>query len=118
MSFEIILIDLRSIFRDVRPHDFGHIFFWSMWFWIVLASLKGVDRRDELAQITYMGVVAAFGVLFLLVFPLGRPSTYTAQGKITLFMLLLLVPSVRWLMRRRITDLDRRLQSQKLEELK
>ncbi|MCX6126095.1 MAG: hypothetical protein NTV34_15285, partial [Proteobacteria bacterium] len=77
MSFEIILLDLKSMFRDVRPHDFGPILFWSLWFWIVLAPLKGIDRRDELAQITYMGVVAAFGVLFLLVFPLGRPSTYS-----------------------------------------
>lgn len=109
MSFELITMDLRGILRDFRPHDFGPFFFWSMWLWIVFSSLRGVDRRDELAQITYMAIVAAFGVLFLLVFPIGRSRTYTPHGQIILFSILLLVPSIRWMMRRKITELDRRL---------
>ena len=110
MFYEIILIDLKGIFADFRPHDFGTFVFWALWIWIVFASLKGVDRRDELAQVTYMAVVSAFGVLFILVFPLGRPPTYSPHGQIILFGALLLIPSLRWMMSRKLTDLDKRMQ--------
>lgn len=115
MNFDIIFVDLKGILTDFRPRDLGPYFFWAMWLSIVFASLRGVDRRDEIAQVTYMGVVAAFGVLFLLVFPVGRPPKYSPEGQIILFLVLLMAPSLRWLMRRRITDLDRRLQSANIE---
>jgi uncharacterized membrane protein YfhO len=109
MSYEIIFVDIRGIFSDFRPHHVGPAFVWRMWLWIVISPLKGVDRRDELAQITYMAVVAAFGVLFLLVFPIGRPKVYSPPAQIILFLVLLVVPSIRWVIRRKVTDLDRRM---------
>ena len=113
MNFEIILIDIKGILSDFRPKDLGPFFFWGMWFAVLLSSLRGVDRRDEIAQVTYMAVVSGIGVIFLLVFPLGQHQNYTPHGQITLFLFLVMLPSLRWLMRRKITELDLRLKSAK-----
>lgn len=115
MFFELMMRDLRGIFADLRPHDFGTPFFWVMWLTIVAASLRGVDRRDEIAQITYMAFVSAFGVLFLVIFPIGHPKKYTPAGQLILFCILLLIPSVRWMLKRRLTELDRRVAEAKSE---
>jgi hypothetical protein len=106
LTLEIIMIDLRGILNDFRPHQFGPFFFWSMWLVIVFSSLRGVDRRDELAQLTYMAATAAFGVVFLFMLPIGRPPQYTAHDQIVLFFILLIVPSLRWMVRRHITELE------------
>ena len=116
MFFELLLMDIRGLFSDLRPHDFGPPFFWTMWALIVISSLRGVDRRDEIAQVTYMAFVSAFGVVFILVFPIGRPQAYTPLTQIVLFSVLLIVPSLRWMMRRRLTDLDRRLAEAKAKK--
>ena len=116
MFFELMSKDVHGIFADLRPQDFGTPFFWTMWSIILISSLRGVDRRDEIAQITYMAFVSAFGVLFLMVFPLGHPKTYTPAGELMVFCMLILIPSIRWMMRRRFTDLDRRVAAAKAEE--
>ncbi len=109
MSFEIIFTDLKNILSDFRPHDVGPFFFWCMWLLILCAPLKDVDRRDELAQLTYMAIVAAFGVLFVFVFPIGRVDKISADEQIVLFSILLLGPSIRWMMHRRISELEARI---------
>jgi hypothetical protein len=109
MSYEIIIMDIKRILADLRPHDFGPFFFWTMWLCAILASLRGVDRRDELAQATYMAFISALGVLFLLVFPIGRSNNYSAKGQIIMFAITLIVPSVRWAMRRQVTEFDKKL---------
>lgn len=118
MFFELMLRDLRGIFTDLRPQDFGPPFFWTMWSIILLSSLRGVDRRDEIAQITYMSIVAAFGVIFLMIFPLGHSRTFTPAGQLVLFGVLILFPSIRWLVRRQFTELDRRVAAAKAEAAK
>lgn len=115
MFFELMLMDLKGMLSDIRPHDFGPSFFWGMWFILVAASLRGIDRRDEIAQLTYMAFCSAFGVLFILVFPIGRPKNYTPTDQIIIFSMLILIPSIRWMMRRRITELDRRVAAAKAE---
>jgi hypothetical protein len=115
MFFELLLMDLKGMFDDIRPHDFGPSFFWAMWIVLVIASLRGIDRRDEVAQITYMAFCSAFGVLFVLVFPIGRPKNYAPTEQIIIFSMLVLIPSIRWMMRRRVTDLDRRVAAVKAE---
>ena len=111
LSLEIIMMDLRGIVSDFRPHHVGPFFFWAMWLATLFSSLRGVDRRDELAQLTYMAVLAALGVLFLFVFPLGRSKQYGPHEQIVLFSILLLIPSLRWIMVRKVSDLDARVQS-------
>ena len=108
MFFELFTRDLHGMFSDIRPHDFGPAFFWIMWIAAVAASLRGVDRRDEIAQLTYMAFCSAFGVLFIMVFPIGRSKSYSSTEQVIIFSILLLIPSIRWMMRRRVTDLDRR----------
>lgn len=109
LSLEIILMDLKGILNDFRPHQIGPFFFWSMWFIIVFSSLRGVDRRDELAQLTYMAVTAAFGVVFLFMLPIGRPPQYSSHDQIVLFFILLVVPSLRWMVRRDVSELEMRI---------
>ena len=112
MGFQIFLTDLRSIFTDLDIRDLGRMLLWAFWFTVLLASLKGVDRRDELAQVTYMAVLAAFGVVFVLVFPIGVKSEYGPQSQLILFLMMLMVASVRWIVQRRVSDLDRRIQAE------
>lgn len=116
MFFELMSRDINGIFADLRPQDFGPPFFWTMWSIILLGSLRGVDRRDEIAQITYMSIVATFGVFFLMIFPIGHKRVSSPTGQLILFCILILAPSIRWMMRRRITELDRRLAAAKAEE--
>ena len=106
MYFDLFLRDIRGLFSDLRPHDFGPLFFAIMWSFILFSSLRGVDRRDEVAQLTYMGVVASFGVLFFMVFPIGRSVHWAPATQIMLFAILLLIPSIRWMVRKKRTALD------------
>ena len=118
MYFMFFLKDLRGMFTDLRPHDFGPLFFMIMWAVILFSSLKNVDRRDEIAQLTYMGVLAAFGVLFFMVFPIGRSTKWEPTRQIMLFAALLLIPSVRWMVRKKKSDIDLALEAAQNPELK
>lgn len=111
MSFEILLSDLRAILTDFRLQDLGVPVFWGMWLSILFASLRGVDRREEITQVTYVAVVAAMGVFLLFMFPLGRKPVYSVHAQILIFLLILTAPSVRWLIKRRDSELDRRIRT-------
>jgi hypothetical protein len=118
MGLELILMDIRGIFADIRPHDLGPFFFWGLWVLVVFSSLRGVDRRDELAQVTFMAMTAAFGVLYVMVFPIGKAQNSSPQKQIILFSVLILVPSIRWMMKRSYSDLDRRVVEARAEKSK
>jgi hypothetical protein len=111
VKFEILLLDLKGIFTEVRPQDFGGLVFWVLWIIAVLASLRGVDRRDEIAQVTYMGAVMALGVVLILILPFGSKNSYGPIGKVVVFSILLLVPSIRWIFVRKRTYLDQVVQN-------
>ena len=106
MRFEILLIDLKGILTDFRLQDLGGAVFWGLWIMALCASLRGVDRRDEIAQVTYMGVLMALGVMLILELPFKMKTTYGAVGQIVIFAIVLLVPSLRWLFFKRATGLD------------
>ena len=97
MRFELFLIDLRGLVTDFRVQDLGPMVFWGLWFIALFASLRGVDRRDEISQVTYMGSIMALGVMLILVLPFGVKSQYGPIGKMVVFSILLLVPSLRWM---------------------
>jgi peptidoglycan/LPS O-acetylase OafA/YrhL len=106
MRWELFLLDLRQMFSDFRAQDFGSLVFWGLWLGALFASLRGVDRRDEIAQLTYMGTIMAIGVVLILILPFGVKSPYGPLGKVVVFSILLLCPSVRWLLRKRRSELD------------
>ena len=106
MKWEILLLDLKSLFTDIRPQDIGPIIFWMIWSIGLFSSLKGVDRRDEVAQVTYMGCLLALGAVVILTLPIGLVSVYGAVGKVVVFMLLLLCSSVRWMYVKKVSSMD------------
>jgi hypothetical protein len=106
MRWELFLLDLRQMLTDFRAQDFGSLMFWALWLVALFSSLRGVDRRDEIAQVTYMGAIMALGVMLILILPFGVKSHYGPMGKFVVFSILLLCPSVRWLMRKRRSELD------------
>jgi hypothetical protein len=106
MRFEILLVDLKGIIADFRPQDLGGAVFWGLWIMALCASLRGVDRRDEIAQVTYMGALMALGVTLILELPFKMKTSYGAVGKIVIFSILLLLPSLRWMFFRRASALD------------
>ena len=106
MKWEILFLDLKSLFTDIRPQDIGPIIFWMIWSIGLFSSLKGVDRRDEVAQVTYMGCLLALGAVVILTLPIGLVSVYGAVGKVVVFMLLLLCSSVRWMYVKKVSSMD------------
>ncbi len=109
MQFEILLLDLKAMFADIRPHDFGPMVFWGIWSIALFSSLRGVDRRDEIAQVTYMGVLMTLGAFLFLVLPLGQTERKSAVEKIVILALVLLIPSLRWMFERKKSELDKAL---------
>jgi hypothetical protein len=106
MKWEILLLDLKRLFMDIRPQDLGPMIFWMIWSVALFSSLKGVDRRDEIAQVTYMGCLLALGAVVILSLPLGSNSTYGSVGKVVVFMVLLLCSSVRWMYVKKVSPID------------
>lgn len=111
MKWEILLLDLKSLFTDFRPQDVGPLVFWALWSMGLFSSLKGVDRRDEVAQVTYMGCLLALGAVLILSLPIGIQSVYGGVGKVVVFMVLLLLASVRWMYIRKPAALKLGIQS-------
>ena len=110
MILELFLLDIKGLFTDFRVKDLGPLVFWGLWFSALLGSLRGVDRRDEIAQVTYMGVIMAIGVSLILVLPFGAKSQYGPMGKMTIFTILLVIPSLRWMYVKKRTAFDESLQ--------
>ena len=106
MGLELILIDVKSIFADIRLQDFGPILFWGLWFMALFSSLKGVDRRDEVAQVTYMGCMLGLGGVLILTLPIGVKSGYSEVGKLVVFTVLLIISSLRWMYTKKRSAID------------
>ena len=106
MRFEILAADLKALLLDFRLQDIGGMVFWGLWIFAVLASLRGVDRRDEIAHVTYMAVLMALGVVLILELPFKMKADYGPIGKLLIISILLLVPSLRWLFVKKRTHLD------------
>ena len=106
LYLELFLRDIRGVFFDLDLRDFGPILFFSIWCVVLFVPLRGIDRRDELAQFTYVGSVAAYGVIFLMTFPIGRATELSPTSKIVVFSLFLLASSIRWMVRKKFTALD------------
>jgi hypothetical protein len=110
LSFEFFMADLKGLVADFRIQTLGPFLFWGLWLCALLASLRGVDRRDEIAQVTYMGALMALGVMLILVLPIGIKSQYGPVGRVIVFSVLLLIPSLRWMYVKKRTAFDVALQ--------
>lgn len=106
MKWEILLLDIKSLFTDIRMQDIGPMIFWMIWSVGLFSSLKGVDRRDEIAQVTYMGCLLALGAVVVLSLPFGPTSIYGNVGKVVVSMVLLLCSSVRWMYVKKVSPID------------
>ena len=110
MRLEIFLLDLKGLVTDFRMQDLGPLLFWGLWIGALLASLRGVDRRDEVAQVTYMGALMALGVTVILVLPVKTGFSYGPVGKMVVTFIVLLIPSVRWMFVKKRTVLEQAMQ--------
>jgi hypothetical protein len=110
MGLDLILMDVKSIFADIRLQDIGPFLFWGLWFLALFSSLRGVDRRDEVAQLTYMGCMLGLGGVLILTLPIGVRSGYSEVGKLVVFTVLLILSSLRWMYTKKRSVIDMAVQ--------
>jgi hypothetical protein len=106
MSFSVFIADLKEIFATLRFDELSPIFFVGLWLMVLFASLRGVDRRDEMAHVTYVAVLLAMGIFLFYGLPFGTRNSHGHLPKLSMFIFLIIVPSLRWMYQRKRTDLD------------
>lgn len=98
MGLSLVLDDLRSVLAGLRPTDFGPMIFGLLWVVILIVGLKGVDRRDEVTEFTYLAVMVALGATFMLGLPLASESSHSPLGIFLVVSALYALSSLRWIL--------------------
>jgi hypothetical protein len=106
MSFSVFIADLKEIFATLRFDELSPIFFVGLWLMALFASLRGIDRRDEMAHVTYVAVLLAIGIFLFYGLPFGARNSHGRLPKLSMFIFLIILPSLRWMYQRKRTDLD------------
>jgi hypothetical protein len=98
MDLSVVLADMRSVIAGLRPQDFGPLLFGILWLVVLLAGLKGVDRRDEVTEFTYPAVMVALGTALMLGLPLGSKSSHSPLWSFLFVSTIFAVSSLRWVL--------------------
>jgi hypothetical protein len=94
----LILSDIKAAMAELKPLDFLPIIVWSLWIGSLMAGLKRIDLRDDVTQLSYVGVISALGLILTVGVPtaLGRP--YSMRGALILFACFVLAARLRWML--------------------
>lgn len=106
MIFSNVIPDIRGMFSDLRIPDLAPLFFALLWMISLVISLRGVDRRDEIAHVTYVCVMLAIGVVMFFGLPFGSKAAYSESTRLILFLALVIFPSLRWIFEKKRTIAD------------
>lgn len=88
-------LDIKGWLLDsiaINPVPLIFVFFWIV---LLLTSLRGVDRRDEIAHVTYAGVFLALAIV-MLVGSISSASKPNSASSIVFCAMALLIPGFRW----------------------
>ena len=68
-DFTIIFVDLIALFKGIHQDDLAIPALFLGWIVILSLPMTGIDRRDPIAALTYVGVVTSLGVLLTQIAP-------------------------------------------------
>jgi hypothetical protein len=94
----LILSDLKAAMAEVKPLDFLPIIVWSLWIGALMAGLKRVDLRDDVTQLSYIGVISALGLILIAGVPTALGKPFAVRDGLILFVCFVLAARVRWLL--------------------
>lgn len=107
---------LREWWDGVIPFPPWSLIFCAFWLLILLISLKGVDRRDDLAHLTYSITLMAIGVCMYAATGLVAMSQISVWNFIIVGAMTAIIAGLRWGVRRESSALE--FTSQKSQETK
>jgi hypothetical protein len=94
----LILSDLKAAMAELKPLDFLPIIVWSLWIGTLMAGLKRIDLRDDVTQLSYIGVISAVGLILIAGVPAALGKPFAVRDGLILFVCFVLAARVRWLL--------------------
>ncbi len=94
----LILSDLKAAMAELKPLDFLPIIVWSLWIGTLIAGLKRIDLRDDVTQLSYIGVISAVGLILIAGVPAALGKPFAVRDGLILFVCFVLAARVRWLL--------------------
>lgn len=65
----VFFTDLKLAISSLQIDDLAPILLWACWLGILLIKLKGIDIRDDVTKICYVGVIFSIGCVMLIGLP-------------------------------------------------
>jgi hypothetical protein len=94
----LILSDMKAMMTELRPLDFLPPIVWSLWIVGLMAGLKRIDLRDDVTQVSYIGVMSALGLILIAGIPAALGKPYSLREGLILFVCFMIAARVRWLL--------------------
>lgn len=63
-----------------------------------MAGLKRIDLRDDVTQLSYIGVISALGLILIVGVPTALGKSLSSRGTLILFVCFILAARVRWML--------------------
>ena len=96
MTASIFFGDIRAWWAEVLTYHPTPVVFGVFWLIMVMLSLKGVDRRDDLAHLTYAITLMAIGVSLYITGSAIAHSKPTAASILVVSSLTAAIAGLRW----------------------
>lgn len=106
MSGGLFYSDVKGWLLSFMAFHPTPILFAVFWIILMLLSLKGVDRRDELAHLTYAVTLMAIGICMYFSASLVASRKVTPQEVVILCAVSAVISGLRWGMRRQSSALE------------
>lgn len=94
----LILSDLKAAMAELKPLDFLPFIVWTLWMGTLMAGLKRIDLRDDVTQLSYIGVISALGLILIAGVPAALGKPFAVRDGLILFVCFVLAARVRWLL--------------------
>ncbi len=92
----IIITDVRDGFMGITAEDLTRSVFFCLWLLTILIPLRGVDKRDHVAGMTYVLFSLGTGTALVLAVPqklIGNPPPTTT---LSILAVMAMASSFRW----------------------
>jgi hypothetical protein len=93
----LIVSDLKAATAELKPLDVLPIIVWSLWIGALMSSLKRIDLRDDVTQLSYIGIISALGVILIAGVPAALGKPFVIRDSLILFVCFALAARLRWL---------------------
>jgi hypothetical protein len=101
MTASVLMTDIKDLILDSTRLSPVPLICVVIWIILVSTSLKGVDRRDELAHLTYVTVLVASGALLYILAQGIRSREISPTAMLTVSAAAAVIAGLRWDLQRR-----------------